>query len=113
MEESETIIKYYKNKLSSTKLSLLFTNILIDMCDKIDPLTELLFNFEEIKKLLDIKENNILKLFYFNKNKLHNILYDEEELINVDDLNELNKNLSFYFYLNLLFFNYLYLFENI
>ena len=46
-----------------------------------------------------------------NKDKLHKILYDKEEMINIDDLDELNKNLSFYFYLikdNLTTINFIY-----
>ena len=109
-EEANKKIIYYKNILSSTKLSLIFNNTLLGILDNqnnndeyiqenIDPLTKLISNFEEIKKLWnnkEIKEENIIKLFYFNKNKVRNILYEAEEILDVKPV-ELKKALPFCF----------------
>ena len=114
-EEANKKITYDKNILSSTKLSLIFNNTLLvildnknnnDECiqENIDPLTKLISNFAEITELWNIKkikEENIIKLFYFNKNKVHKILYKDEEILDVKPV-ELKKPLLFCFYLNLL-----------
>ena len=112
MEETSKKIINYKNILSSTKLSLIFNNILISILENknnngkfiqenIDPLTKLISNYEEIEKLWNIKEEYIIKLFYFNKKMIHKILYDKEEIIFVESF-EIKKPLTFYFYLDLL-----------
>ena len=110
MENNSHKITFYKKELSSPKLSFIFDVFLNDIEDykfglfiqgNIDPLTQIISNFDEIQELLNIKEQKIMKLFYFNKTKLHNILYYEEEIINVD-LFGISKDLSFYFYLVLL-----------
>ena len=68
---------------------------------KNDPLNNLLNNFQEIKSISKQNIQNIINYFYFAKNKIHKILYDEEELINIK-FNETKKNISDYFYLDLL-----------
>ena len=60
---------------------------------------EYMFCYCDKLKTLTKKLEKSIKV---NKDKLHKILYDKEEMINIDDLDELNKNLSFYFYLNFL-----------
>ena len=62
--------------------------------------SELVVNIEEILNI--VKENNgqYLKLFYFNKENIHNVLYQEEEVISIDDT--LTRKLSNLFYLDLL-----------
>ena len=50
--------------------------------DKRDPIFSLIYVFSEILSILNsdiIDENNISKFLYFNKNNIHNILYDNEE----------------------------------
>ena len=69
-----------------------------------NPIYELLSNFEEIQKISQIKDLNILKFFYFNRLKTHQILYDFEELITIKDKDkeEIKPIFYLYFYLSLL-----------
>ena len=57
-------------------------------------------DYNKIKEFTLLKDENIFKFFYFNKKKLHEKLFEEEEVIEVD--NTINKNIILYFYLNLL-----------
>ena len=66
-----------------------------------DKFEEWIINYDEINKFCKDKEYNPLKFIYFNKNKIHKILYDKDETIYLDS-NESEKNLSYYFYLSLL-----------
>ena len=78
-----------------------------------DPINSLITNFTEIKKISSFDDLNYIKFFYFNKKKIHSILYEEEEIVKIDNLNE-NTKLKEYFYLSLLisedscFINYIY-----
>lgn len=110
MENNTHKITFFDKELLSPKLSFIFDIFLKDIKDNkfglflqgnIDPFNQMISNFEEIQELLSIKEQKIMKLFYFNKTKLHNILYEQEEIINVD-LFGTSKDLAFYFYLILL-----------
>ena len=67
-----------------------------------NPIFELISSFDEVSNLLEnMKNENIFKLFYFNKDKINDALYDDEEIIQLNQ--ELIKNdLSYYFYLFLL-----------
>ena len=60
----------------------------------------LVTNFEEIINLLKEKNGQILKLFYFNRENVHTILYQANEIIYIDN-NQLKK-LCDLFYLDLL-----------
>ena len=60
----------------------------------------MLFNFQEIKEILDKKERNVFIFIYFNRQKIHQILKDEYEIINVDFI-EIENNLAPLFYLSL------------
>ena len=66
-----------------------------------DPIYKLISNFDEIKHIYNsnLKENK--KFFYFNKEKIHDILYDLEEILKIDDDKEEIK-LSELFYFSLL-----------
>ena len=74
-----------------------------------------LINYQEIKKLCEANKYNPLKLYYFNREYIHKILYDKEEIITINS-NEM-RELSYYFYLSLLIkdnpnvINYSYSFE--
>ena len=63
-----------------------------------NPIYELLSNFEEIQKISQIKDLNILKFFYFNRHKTHQILYDFEKLITINDKDKEEIKLIFYLY---------------
>ena len=63
---------------------------------KEDPISFLLNDYREINSLLPLEKST--KVFYFNKIKTHNILYDSDEIIEIKD--RLRKDLSFDFYLS-------------
>ena len=83
-----------------------------------DPIAKLISNYKEIKSILNDKDKNMIKFLYYNRKQFHEILYNEEELINLNE-NEQNKNLYYYFYLFLLInenrdiMNYIYDFKYI
>jgi len=100
------------NKSLSKKLNLAYYTIIkndiIDIINtdkkdinQLNPFTKIISNFTEIQNLLEIKDQNILKIFYFNKKKVDDILYEKEEIIKINYIEE-KKSLSFYFYLDLL-----------
>ena len=64
-----------------------------------DPIFKLLSNQSEIDDLLNLP--NFTKCLYLNAQKVHDVLYDSEEVINVDNKHK-ERDLSFYFYLFLL-----------
>ena len=65
----------------------------------LDPIFNLFIKFEELQIL--INEDYMTKIFYFNRKKVHEILYDEEEIITINS-NEKKKSLDYLFYLVLL-----------
>ena len=81
---------------------------------KSDPFFNVLRNYSQIKNPLELSNIYLIKYYYFSRKKIHIILYDEEEVINIKFKDEkrtnlsllqadLNiKNLSQYFYFNLL-----------
>ena len=78
---------------------------------------KLIENSEELMKILNnIKVDNIFKFIFSFKSTIHNILYEEEEIINIQNF-ILKKELSEYYYLVLLIedneeiFNYAYNFD--
>ena len=91
----------YKNKISSSKIEISFIIFLFGINENNNQLFEkIISNYKEIQEILNLKEKDIFKFIYFNKTKVHQILYDEDEIINVDF--EIEKNLSFYFYFHFL-----------
>ena len=78
---------------------------------------KLIENYEELMKIIsDIKVDNIFKFIFSFKSTIHNILYEEEESINIQNF-ILKKELSEYYYLVLLIedneemLNYVYNFD--
>ena len=65
---------------------------------KKDPLSELIFDFDETNVILKSDKSKLMKLLYFNRKKINDILYDEEEAIQIDN-NMINDEISNYFYL--------------
>ena len=61
---------------------------------------ELLLNYEEVQNILEERNCNFLRYFYFNKENIHDILYQENKIISVDNI--LSKSLHELFYLDLL-----------
>ena len=69
-----------------------------------DPTNSLLFDYSEVDKIVnsnDIESNNLSKFIYYNKNNIHNMLFDYEERININS-NHQSITISFLFYLSLL-----------
>ena len=65
-----------------------------------DPILKLLSNFEEVKQILELKEDSF-KFLYFNFKIIQKILYDSENIITLDFKCD-KFILSRYFYLSLL-----------
>lgn len=103
---------YFLKEGLSTKLSLLYNTILLGILEKnienkttnsqsFNIFEKLLNNYKEIEDIMSIEEQNLFKLLYFIRGKVHKILYDSENIIDLK--NDENKmGLSSYFYLDLL-----------
>ena len=90
---------YEKSEL--LKVLLVYTILSKSLGIKNDPLNNLLKDYKQIIYLLGQNIQNIFNYFFFAKNKIHKILYEEEEFINIQ-FDETKNNLAFQFYLNLL-----------
>ena len=94
--------KYQKNENLSDKENLCYIFTMENpTLNSNDPIYKLISNFDGIKDIYNsnLKENK--KFFYFNKTKIHDILYNFEEILNIDDDKE-EINLSELFYFSLL-----------
>ena len=73
-----------------------------------DPIFILINDFDSVKQIMNNKTENKMFLFlYFNKNKIHGILYDVEEVIKINDglysvLSNDNNNICGLFYFDML-----------
>jgi hypothetical protein len=96
---------FQKINLWSSKINLMFYSTLLQQANiKDDPITQLISIFPEIKLLNEntsIKDQDIIKILYFNSYKIEKILYENDELIEIKP-NNILINLSYYFYLDLL-----------
>ena len=105
MENNQNKKYYINEKLSSFKLSLSYITVLLGIFDKNkeepdEPLLKMV-NYDDIIKILELKEkNNIKKYFYLNRKKIGKLLYEEDKIITFDKFPK--ENLSSYFYLSLL-----------
>ena len=90
-----------KNKLSP-KLNLCYNTIINQTEENNNPTTNIITNYEELKNIITIEEANLLKFYYFNRNKNHQILYDDDEIIPITILGEIKSSIYLYFYLSLL-----------
>ena len=87
--------------LLSQKLSLSFKIINYELSEIIkDSLINLLKNYSEIENILELNEIEFIKILYFNRIIIHNILYHEDKTILIKY--DKNNKLSHYFYLSLL-----------
>ena len=98
-------LKYEINKKLPFKLNLCYNTSLVqaeknDENDNKNPIIKLISNFEEITLILNLNDLDYIKFLYFNRLKVHNILYEKEELINIK--NEKEDNFIFFIYLSLL-----------
>ena len=62
---------------------------------------EILSNYSEISSILQLDCNDLLKFIYLNRHNINEILYNEEKYIKIE-IKEENKNLAYYFQLDLL-----------
>ena len=93
-------MKTNSNNLCKVKLCIFGT--LSHAIEIKEPIHILIFNYPEIEYALKInKDNEKIKFLYFNKNQIHKILYESEEMIEVNHSSN-NITLDEYFYLNLL-----------
>ena len=90
----------YENLTFKENLCYIFT-ISNPFLNPNDPIYKLISNFDEIKHIYNSNLKDNKKFFYFNKEKIHNILYDLEEILKIDDDKEEIK-LSELFYFSLL-----------
>ena len=67
----------------------------------LDPMYLLINNISEIYQLLKDVKNSSFQFMYFNRNKIHSILYENEEVIQISS-DILKAKISNYFYLYLL-----------
>ena len=109
MNENKNKI-FEKNKFWSSKTNLMFYSTIRQQANiDNDPINQLIFNFQEIiiindnKNIKDqnIKAQDIIMFLYFNRNKIEKIIYDIDEVIEIKP-NNVIKDLSYYFYLDLL-----------
>ena len=91
-----------KKKINKT-IFLNYPKLFLNEINDKDPINNLITSFPEIKSIID--DNNPIpdkiKLIYFNRKKVHHILYDTEEMIPLSS-NLIKNNISNYFYLMLL-----------
>mgnify|MGYP002626225252 CR=1 FL=1 len=87
------------NKAISMKLNLNYITALNSHIKiKNDPNSLLISNYSEIKTISYL--DNFPKILYFNKDKVHSILYEEDQVITIDD--SMKNDLQANFYLTLL-----------
>ena len=94
---------FNKIENQSFKMNLCYTLSLIPPFDNKNNRNQLLSGFSDIKNILSMKISNIMRFFYNNEKSIHEILYEEEELIEIND--NYIKNLSDLFYADLLINN--------
>ena len=105
-------MKVHINKSLSNKLNLSYNTLLntekynkdknnFEIENKFNPFQRIITNYNEIQKLLSLNNPQILKIFFFNRNIIYDILYETEKIIDIKDTEE-KKELSYYFYLDML-----------
>ena len=95
----------FEKKNLSKKASLAYFTILnyaIDKCIINDPIIKIDIDYNDIEPIIKLKEVNKYRFFYFNIEKIHKILYEQDINIIIDGYID---KLSFYYYLNLLITN--------
>ena len=91
-KKSYNVRQFYNNK---ALLSQSIAN------NHLDPMYKIINNISEIYQLLKDVKNSSFQFMYFNRNKIHSILYENEEVIPINS-DILEEKMSNYFYFNLL-----------
>jgi len=86
----------YKNMTIKENACFIFT-ISNPVLNKNDPIHKLISNFNEIKLIYNSNLKEYKKFLYFNKENIHKILYDLEEILKIDDKEEIKLSELFYF----------------
>ena len=82
-----------------SKKELCYTYTLKDPFEnKNDPFQKLISNYEDIMEITkaNIDKNNIKQFLYFNKNKIHNILFDADQMYIINENESINYSELFY-----------------
>ena len=66
-----------------------------------NPIFKLISSFDEVNYTKNNFKEDLFKFLYFNKRKIHEILYDSDEFITISS-DIIKNNISYYFYLTLL-----------
>ena len=69
--------------------------------NKNDPIFKLLTEYDEIQQIINSNKDNLMNFLYLNKKTIHRILYDNDEIITIEN-NMINNKLSYLIYLFLL-----------
>ena len=89
-------------EISFKKKFLLFYGHSNDSFNNNEPLYKLIIQYKEIERILEEGNKiNIFKLLFFSKKTIHNILYNDDQIINIKYEDKM-KRLDYNFYLNLL-----------
>ena len=94
------LIKAKEDNLPS-KIIICFNSIINGYTQDNNTNSILLSDFYEISSILNIKNNRLIYFLYMNRINIHEILYNEEKVIEIE-IKEENRNLAYYFYLILL-----------
>jgi len=95
--------KFSVEKKLNFKISLSYSGTLNDTTELINdnPIYNLISSYDEIKKIIKEKKLEKMKFFYFNRKKINKLIYDQEEVIEINS-EIIQKKYSEYFYLSLL-----------
>ena len=97
--------KYKKfNKILVNKKTLCYNQMLEKTNEifNLDPLNKLLNTMIEIHEILEFEKIKLIEFIYFNRKKIEEILYENEELIRFNEDFVKDDHISNYFYLSLL-----------
>ena len=101
-ENNKTLFSQKKEQL--TMKLLISYNLIFNEYPKLsNNFSKLLTNFSDITKILGSNKKDIFYFLYLNRINIHKILYDNEEIINIEN-NEENKRFNSYFYLSILIY---------
>ena len=91
-----------KNNCYNQHKDVLLSNKIIPTIGNKDPFSKLINKYSDIEKIMQNEPNkNIFQIFFFSKNVINKILYNDDKVLNIKYKDEMKK-LSNNFYLNLL-----------